>query len=210
MPRFPLAMPQSPQQTVAVRWGFVELRLLSLFGTLLPVAFLLRSPRHLPDDPARTVTDRTFMKRAYGMARTATLENRDCPFGAVLALDGKIIAEFSSFEASTHNPTIHAETALIATFGLKFDRATLACTILYTTSEPCPTCWRAIRFAGIRAVVFGTTETQFLRVIGVRIGPTPLESREAFRRTAPERKIRGPLTKKNASSSPPTTGRRIR
>jgi tRNA(Arg) A34 adenosine deaminase TadA len=173
-----------------------SLRLLALLGALLPMTIFAAAPAPLPDDPACTAIDRTFMKRAYEMARAATLKDRGRPFGAVLVLDGKIIAEFSNCEASTHNPTMHAETGLIATFGPKYDRATLARTILYASSEPCTMCCGAIRFAGIVEVVFGTTETQFLQVIGSPIGPAPLESREVFRRTAPETKVRGPLMEK--------------
>jgi hypothetical protein len=42
-------------------------------------------------------------------------------------------------------------------------------------------------------VVFGTSELQFLRVIGVPLDPHPLESFEVFARTAPQVKVAGPL-----------------
>jgi tRNA(Arg) A34 adenosine deaminase TadA len=54
-------------------------------------------------------------------------------------------------------------------------------------------CCGAIRFAGIRRVVYGTTETQFLLVLGESPSAHPLESREVFARTDPRIEVRGPL-----------------
>jgi tRNA(Arg) A34 adenosine deaminase TadA len=54
-------------------------------------------------------------------------------------------------------------------------------------------CCGSIRFAGIRRVVFGTTEAQFLKVMGLPPEPHPLDSREIFARTAPQIVVQGPL-----------------
>ena len=54
-------------------------------------------------------------------------------------------------------------------------------------------CCGSIRFAGIRRVVYGTTESQFLRVLGVPPDAHPLNSREVFARTGPSTQILGPL-----------------
>jgi tRNA(Arg) A34 adenosine deaminase TadA len=151
---------------------------------LVASAFLFAAaPVALPDDPACTAADRPFMERAYEMARLAVQEGTGRPFGAVLVLDGKIIAEFHNCELGTHDPTKHAETGLISAFGAKIDRATFARTM----------CCGAIRFAGIRRVVYGTTETQFERIIGYEPDAHPLDSREVFARTAPQVKVIGPL-----------------
>ncbi len=132
------------------------------------------------------------MARAYEMARLA-VPNGGRPFGAVLVLDGKIIAEFSNCELATGDPTKHAETGLLSKFAPTLGSAKLAGATLYTSSEPCTMCCGAIRFAGIRTIVFGTTEAQFLRVIGRTPLPHPLDSKEVFSRTAPDTTVRGPL-----------------
>jgi tRNA(Arg) A34 adenosine deaminase TadA len=75
-------------------------------------------------------------------------------------------------------------------------RATFAASTLYTSSEPCTMCCGSIRFAGIKRVVFGTSEIQFLRVMGVSIGANPLESKEVFLRTSPSTQVLGPLMEK--------------
>jgi tRNA(Arg) A34 adenosine deaminase TadA len=170
-----------------------SLRLLAALPlALLAGAAPAQPPAPLPDDPACTATDRKFMERAYELARFATTHG-GAPFGAVLVKDGAVIAEFSNCENSTGDVTKHAETGLISAFSPKLSRATFAASTLYTSSEPCTMCCGSIRFAGIRRVVYGTTETQFLRVIGVPPDPSPLESREVFARTAPRVQVLGPL-----------------
>lgn len=149
-------------------------------------------PAPLPDDPACTPEDRVYMKRAYELARIAA-KNGGAPFGALLVMDGKILAEFSNSEFATHDVTKHAETGLISAFSPKIPRATFAKSTLYTSSEPCTMCCGSIRFAGIGRVVFGTSEVQFLRTWGIPIAPNPLESREVFARTAPHTEVEGPL-----------------
>jgi tRNA(Arg) A34 adenosine deaminase TadA len=169
---------------------------------VLPLALALAAmplrgemPAALADDPACTAEDRVFMERAYDLARFAATHG-GAPFGALLVKDGKVLAEYSNCEHVTGDITKHAETGLISTFSPKIDRATFAKSTLYTSSEPCTMCCGAIRFAGIARVVFGSTETQFLRVMGVPIDPNPLESREVFARTAPATVVLGPLMEK--------------
>jgi tRNA(Arg) A34 adenosine deaminase TadA len=166
--------------------------LLGLPLFLLALAVRGASPAPLPDDPSCTAEDRAFMTRAYELARMAT-EHGGAPFGALLVKDGKILAEYSNSEYVTHDVTKHAETGLISAYGPKIDRATFAKSTLYTSSEPCTMCCGAIRFAGIGRVVYGTTETQFLRVMGRAMLPNPLTCREVFARSSPDTRIQGPL-----------------
>jgi tRNA(Arg) A34 adenosine deaminase TadA len=150
------------------------------------------APAPLPDDPACTPADRAFMEKAYELARYATTHGGS-PFGAVLVDGGKVIAEFANCEDATGDVTKHAETGLISKYSPTIDRATFARSTLYTSSEPCTMCCGSIRFAGIGRVIYGTTETQFLRVMGIPLDPNPLESREVFARTSPSTVVLGPL-----------------
>jgi tRNA(Arg) A34 adenosine deaminase TadA len=149
-------------------------------------------PAPLPDDPACTAADRVFMERAYELARYATTHG-GAPFGAVLVCQGKVIAEYSNCEFSTGDITKHAETGLISAYSPKISRATFSKSTLYTSSEPCTMCCGSIRFAGIGKVVYGTSELQFLRVMGVPLDANPLESKEVFMRTSPSTLVLGPL-----------------
>lgn len=132
------------------------------------------------------------MARAYELARLA-VRNGGGPFGALLVVDGRVAAEFGNCAAVTRDVTKHAETGLISAFGAGLGRAAFSRGTLYTSSEPCTMCCGAIRFAGIKRVVYGTTEEQFVRVIGTPDSEQPLNSREIFRRTAPDVKVLGPL-----------------
>jgi tRNA(Arg) A34 adenosine deaminase TadA len=172
-----------------------RLRLLILPLAVLALAARAAMPAPLPDDPACTAADRTYMERAYELARYATTHG-GAPFGAVLVKDGKVIAEFYNCERETGDVTKHAETGLISKYSPTIDRATFAQSTLYTSSEPCTMCCGSIRFAAIGRVVYGTTETQFLKVIGLPPDPNPLESKEVFARTAPTTVVLGPLMEK--------------
>jgi tRNA(Arg) A34 adenosine deaminase TadA len=163
-----------------------------LCAALLATPAFGGNPAALPDDPACTQADRRFMERAYELARYATTHG-GAPFGAVLVKDGVVIAEYANCEVATGDVTKHAETGLISAFSPKIPRATFAACTLYTSSEPCTMCCGSIRFAGIRRVVYGTTETQFLRVMGVPLDANPLTAREVFARTAPSSAVLGPL-----------------
>jgi tRNA(Arg) A34 adenosine deaminase TadA len=172
---------------------FSRLQVRGLAALLLSaVAVQAKFPAPLPDDPACTAADRVYMERAYELARLAVTHG-GAPFGAVLVKDGRILAEYSNSEYVTHDVTKHAETGLISAFSPKIDRATFARSTLYTSSEPCTMCCGAIRFAGIGRVVYGTTELQFLRVMGVPLDANPLACREVFARTAPKTVVLGPL-----------------
>ena len=141
------------------------MRPIVLLGFLFLTAAVARpaaGPTPLPDDPACTAEDRKFMVRALELVRDSVSKNLH-PFSAVLVRDGKVIAEYVNRSDTTHDVTQHAETGLIAMYSPKFDRATLATCTLYASSEPCTMCCGSIRFSGIKRVVYGVTETQFLR-----------------------------------------------
>ncbi len=171
------------------------MRSLLLAGCLaLTAVFSARaaSPAPLPDDPACNADDRKFMLRALELVRESVAHGLH-PFSAVLVKDGKVLAEYVNRSDTTHDVTQHAETGLISMYSPKFDRATLAACTLYASSEPCTMCCGSIRFSGIKRVVYGVTETQFLRVWGYPVSPHPLEIREIMARTAPEIQVIGPL-----------------
>ena len=150
------------------------------------------APVPLPDDPACTAVDRQFMLRALELVRKSVAQGRH-PFSAVLVKDGQVLAEYVNQSDLTHDVTQHAESGLISKFAPKLDRATLAACTLYASSEPCTMCCGAIRFSGIKRVVYGVTETQFLLTWGFPLTSHPLAIREIMARTAPDIQVLGPL-----------------
>ena len=142
------------------------------------------------------------MTRALELARSAVAHGNH-PFSALLVKDGKIIFEYENTIYTTRDLTQHAETGLIGKATQKFDTATLAECTMYASTEPCTMCYGAIRWAGIKRVVYGVTATQLMKVVytvtvlppapgAVRV-TQPLECREVFARTEPTITVRGPL-----------------
>ena len=172
-------------------------------GTTLHAA----SPDPFPDDPACTDTDRGFMKRANELAAEAVKQG-NTPFGAILVLDGKIVGEYSNVAATTHDPTKHAECALISAFAPKIGRAELKRSVLYASSEPCIMCCGAILNAGIPKVVYGVTESQFLMFTNHILTKNPLTSRETISRTDPAVQVLGPLMEREGLALHAAFGRR--
>lgn len=170
-----------------------------LITTCVPVLFAFRlvaAPLAAsPDDPACTAADRVFMRRATELA-TEAVKAGNAPFGAVLVVDGKVVAESPNEVAATHDPTRHAELSLISKFAPKLDRGTLAKATLYTSTEPCAMCCGAIALSGIPKVVYGVTEAKFQVYFHEPPIEHPLACREIFARTSPGVEVRGPLTEK--------------
>jgi guanine deaminase len=87
-----------------------------------------------------------FMRRAIALA----LENVRAgggPFAAVIAKDGKIVAEGANRVTASNDPTAHAEVVAIREACRALGAFQLAGCELYTTCEPCPMCLGAIYWA---------------------------------------------------------------
>jgi guanine deaminase len=87
-----------------------------------------------------------FMRRAIAIA----LENIRAgggPFGAVVAKDGRVIAEGVNRVTASNDPTAHAEVVAIREACRALGDFQLSGCNLYTTCEPCPMCLGAIYWA---------------------------------------------------------------
>ena len=107
--------------------------------------------------PADLPTNATeFMRRAITLA----LDNIRCgggPFGAVIAKNGRIIAEGVNRVTATHDPTAHAEVVAIREACRNLGDFQLLGCDLYTTCEPCPMCLGAIYWARPSRIFFAGT-----------------------------------------------------
>jgi tRNA(Arg) A34 adenosine deaminase TadA len=179
----------SPRRISPRRWlGLGLACLTALAATAAPVAVPA-----LPDDPACTEQDKSFMKRANEMA-AMTAAKGNSSYGAVLVKDGKILMEFGNDARMTGDATHHAETGLISIASRKFGREAIAAAVLYTSTEPCIMCCGAIRAAGIKKFYYGTTAIQVTRLRGAAVPEKPLQCREVFARIGSgEVAIYGPL-----------------
>jgi tRNA(adenine34) deaminase len=105
-------------------------------------------------DSSRETTDRAMMARCIELSRIA-VEKGEYPFGTVIALDGKILAEAINYTVREGGDvTRHAEVIAIAEAQKAVGRQHLHDYTLYTNIEPCAMCSYCIREAWIGRVVF--------------------------------------------------------
>lgn len=98
-----------------------------------------------------------FMRLALEQARLAEKAD-EVPVGAVLALDGKLLAADRNRIRGRRDPTAHAEMLVLQAAARRLKNERLGGTILYTTVEPCSMCAGAIVLARVREVVFATAD----------------------------------------------------
>lgn len=102
-------------------------------------------------------TDRDFMLRAIELALQAEREG-NLPVGAVITLDGKIIAEGrNAIWVPNFNANRHAEVEVLRAVPAEVWSASERMS-LYVTLEPCLMCFGAILLHRIGRVVFGSSD----------------------------------------------------
>ena len=99
------------------------------------------------------------MKRALDQAQKA-FDIGEVPVGAVLTLDGEIIAESHNKPISTSDPSSHAEINVIREAAKFLKNYRLQNTTLYVTLEPCMMCCGALIHARIENLVFSATDSK--------------------------------------------------
>lgn len=118
-----------------------------------------------------TEEDRNFLETAFSEAEKA-LSTGDHPIGAVLAVDGEVVAQGYSTTRSTGDQRNHAELNVLneamRKLQIEKDFAELKDrkVVLYTTSEPCPFCRGFLVYKKIPRVVVGERHYSFARHCG--------------------------------------------
>lgn len=98
------------------------------------------------------------LERAVALAAKGLDDEAGGPFGAVVVLDGEVVAEGWNQVTSTNDPTAHAEMVAIRAACVKLEDFQLHRAIVYCSCEPCPMCFGAIYWARPAAVYFATTK----------------------------------------------------
>ena len=92
--------------------------------------------------------DEIFISKTYQLAKNTQAKGNH-PFGALLAVDGKIILTAEHTVITDSDATRHAELNLVSKATQALDSETLERSTLYTSTEPCAMCAGAIFWAGI-------------------------------------------------------------
>ena len=98
-----------------------------------------------------------YMHHALRWAQKA-YDMEEVPVGAVLVLEGKVIAEGWNQPITHHDPSAHAEIVALRSAGLQLANYRLPETTLYVTVEPCMMCLGAMTHARVKRLVFGAPE----------------------------------------------------
>jgi guanine deaminase len=104
-----------------------------------------------------TDLDSLFLAKAVKLSKAHMEAGHGGPFGAVVVLDGKVVAEGWNEVTSTNDPTAHAEVVAIRRACATLDRFDLRGATLYTSCEPCPMCLASALWARIDRIVYANT-----------------------------------------------------
>lgn len=103
------------------------------------------------------MTDEYFMKLALKEAQIA-YEEGEVPVGAVVVIDGKLVARGHNMTEKLNDPTAHAEmialTSAFSHIGAKY----LPEATLYVTVEPCLMCAGALYWSKVKKIVWGADD----------------------------------------------------
>ncbi len=98
-----------------------------------------------------------FMKEAVNEALIGMRKGDGGPFGAVIVLDGEIIARAHNEVLTTNDPTMHAEVNAIRKATKRLNRFDLSDCEIYSSCEPCPMCFAAIHWAKMKKLYYGAS-----------------------------------------------------
>lgn len=101
--------------------------------------------------------DKKLMEEALSQARLAAAEG-EVPVGAVVSLDGEIVAVGRNRRETAKNALAHAEIEAIDAACRRLGGWRLHKCELFVTLEPCPMCMGAIINARIKRIVYGASD----------------------------------------------------
>jgi guanine deaminase len=94
-----------------------------------------------------------FMTQAIALARD-NVRKGGRPFGAVLVIDGEVVATGVNGVVETNDPTAHAELVAVREAAMKRGSPDLKGASVYASGHPCPMCLAAMRLAGITDISY--------------------------------------------------------
>jgi tRNA(adenine34) deaminase len=101
--------------------------------------------------------DLDFMREALEEARRGAAAG-EVPVGAIVVIDGAVVARAHNAPIALADPTAHAEVLALRAAGEKRGNYRLAGATLYATVEPCAMCCGAALHARVARVVYGARD----------------------------------------------------
>jgi tRNA(Arg) A34 adenosine deaminase TadA len=105
-----------------------------------------------------TDKDREYMSVALQHMREAGVLNKTGgPFGAVVVLDGKVLAVSGNSVMRDSDPSAHAEVNAMREACKKMGSPHIAGAVLYSSCEPCPMCFSTAYWARVEKIFYGAS-----------------------------------------------------
>ena len=136
-----------------------------------------------------------YLQKTFTLAKQS-VQNRNHPFGALLVLDGRVVAESENTVITDSDVTRHAELNLISNFSHRFTQEERNRITLYSSTEPCAMCTGAIIWSGIKKIVYGCSSDQLNRIAK---GKFTIECRKILDHSTETYKVEGPLLEQESS-----------
>jgi len=102
-------------------------------------------------------TDNEFMREALTEAEAAGKDG-EVPVGAIIVLDGNVIARGRNAMRGANDPTAHAEIVALRKAASSIGNYRVVGATMYSTIEPCAMCAGALIHARIERLVFGAKD----------------------------------------------------
>ena len=104
-----------------------------------------------------TDLDGEMMRLALDEARQAASKG-EVPVGAILVIDGRVIASGHNQQIEMSDPSAHAEIVVLRAAACRLENYRLPGSTLYVTLEPCAMCAGALVHARVGRLVYGASE----------------------------------------------------
>ena len=101
--------------------------------------------------------DHTLMGLALEEAALAP-DHDDVPVGAVVVVDGRVVARRHNEREASSDPTAHAELLAVRDAAAALGSWRLTDAVVVVTLEPCPMCAGALQQARVARVVYGAAD----------------------------------------------------
>jgi tRNA(adenine34) deaminase len=109
---------------------------------------------------AAIANDREGMELALAEARAAFDED-EVPVGAIVVIDGRLVARGHNRTRATSDPTAHAEIVALREAARVVGAQRLVGATVYTTVEPCFMCAGALSHARVARVIWAVRDPKF-------------------------------------------------
>jgi len=143
---------------------------LLLTGTAAAAASLLSATASFAEVPMSkpnlaqptTDEDRAFMAMALEKMRQAgVVDKTGGPFGAVVVLNGEVLAVAGNSVMSDNDPSAHAEVNALRAACRKVGNPHLTGAIIYSSCEPCPMCFSTAYWARVAKIFYAASYADY-------------------------------------------------